>query len=354
MYKYLLGWFAVAFFSYSCSDESPDISVVCEENSVGNCIVKWETTPAIEGKVKIYVSTNPDHICENDPVATADISDQRIIVVTSDPTQRYYYKMVFNNRYRVTTASRNTNIPGIQNFRDIGGYAAAKGKQVRWGKLYRSAEFGHLPCSSYKELKNIGIKTIVDLRNPSEVVNDISGELENEGFRVVRIPINILNTKELIGELRKGRVRNDSINRLVMRLNRDLVTYYRAEYKEMFDVLLEKKNYPVLIHCTSGKGRTAIASALILAALGVNNDQVLQDYRSSNDYFDIPKFSNFAYGLPSYSQEAITTLFSAREGFLNAAKYQIEKSYGDMPTFLKRGLGLTSDDIDDLKGILLR
>ncbi|MCD7901118.1 MAG: tyrosine-protein phosphatase [Bacteroides sp.] len=353
MCKDLFSLLSVILFFSSCSGEAPAISVVCEENSVGNCIIKWETTPTIEGKVKVYASTNPDQIKESNPVAMSHISDQKMVIITSDPTQRYYYKLVFNNKYRVVVGSRNINIPGIQNVRDMGGYPADRGKMVRWGKIYRSAEFDKLPLASYKELRNIGIRTIIDLRDASEIP-DAQGELKERGFNVVHLPIGIFNTHAVIEDLRKGVIRNDSVNRLVLRLHREMATYYRDEYKQMFNLLLEPHNYPVLIHCTSGKARTAIASALILSAIGVNDDIILQDYRNSNDYFDIPSFSRFAYKLPSYSQEAITTLFSARESFLNAAKEQIRKNYGNMDTYLSRGIGLSKEDIDTLRDILLK
>ena len=36
-------------------------------------------------------------------------------------------------------------------------------------------------------------------------------------------------------------------------------------------------------------------------------------------------------------QEAITTIYSAKEDFLNAAKEQIEAEYGSVQTYLKKG-----------------
>ena len=351
MYKNFLGWLAVVLMFPSCSSNSPAISVVCEENSVGNCIIRWETTPAIQGKVNIYASTNPNKIPERNPVMVADISDQRVTIVTIDPTVRYYYKMVFNNRYRVKTASRNTVIPEIQNFRDIGGYLASKGKRTRWGMLYRAGKIDDLSYSAHRELKNIGIKTIVDLRSQEELGK--ANLLESDDFQVIHLPIGTANMSNIIRDLREDKIRNDSIYRLLQNINRDLVTHHRDEYKKLFDILLEEKNYPVVIHCTTGKGRTAIASALILAALGVSDDVIMYDYRLNNKYFDIPQASNFGYSLSVNSQEAITTLFSAREGFINAAKNQIEKNYGDIPTYLERGLGLTQDDIKHLRSMLL-
>jgi protein-tyrosine phosphatase len=354
MYKHLFGWFAALMLYPSCSDNSPDISVVCEEDprvGRGNCIIKWETTPVIEGKVKIYASTDPDKIPEKNPILTADISDQLATIVISDPTQRYYYKMVFDNRYRVVTASRNSVIPDIQNFRDIGGYPAAKGKQVRWGMLYRSAQIESLSCSTFKELRNIGIKTIIDLRSAEEVLK--TPHLEEQGFNVVYIPVGTINTDNVMQKLRDGQIKNDSIYRLKLRINREMATYYQAEYKKMFDVLEDEDNYPALILCTTGIDRAAIASAMILSVLGVNGETIMSDYLRSNNFFDIPRASGYGYRLPVRAQEAITTLFSAREEFLNAAKHQVEKNYGDVPTYLNKGLGLTDEDTRELRSILL-
>ena len=153
--------------------------------------------------------------------------------------------------------------------------------------------------------------------------------------------------------IQQEKIKTDTIYHMVEAMNRELVAKYQKEYKEIFDILLDKNSYPVVIHCSSGKGRTGIVSALILASLDVNADIIMEDYRLSNDYFNIPKASKYAYNLPVNSQEAITTLFSAKEDFLNAAKDEIERKYGDVPTYLRKAIGLQSEDIHRLRTILL-
>ena len=351
MYKNLLNGLALTLLLSACGRVTPHITAACEEDSASNSIImKWETRPAIEGEVKVFASTDPDHIRENRPVATAPIANQWMTIANNQPSQRHYYTLLFNDRYRVRVASRTVNVPGVQNFRDLGGYPVyAQHKRIRWGMLYRSARIDLSQPATRDKLNHLGIRTVIDLRTPSESPLP-AGTLPGQP-RVVHIPIPVDCLTDILADIDQQRIQPDTIGRIVERINRHIVAANAPAFRQMFDILLDKENYPAVIQCSTGKGRTGIASALVLSALGVNNDDIMTDYRLSR--FNIPTAISYVYELPVRSQEALITLFSARENFLNAAKDEIERTYGSVDEYLTKAVGLQKDELKDLRKILL-
>ena len=352
MYRNLYYLFVLAALLPSCSNTTPRIFVVCEENNVGNSIVQWKTQPALQGQVKVFASTDPENIPETTPVASANIADQWTVVVNNDPSKRYYYTLLFDNRYRAHVASRNINMPGTQNFRDLGGYPVyPRHKRIRWGMLYRSAQMDLSNPATVQKLQNLGIRTIIDLRDSTErTPNSLPPDT---GLREVNIPIQAGSLKHILEGINSHSICSDTVYRIVERINRHIVSQHASDFRRMFDILSERQNYPVVIHCTTGKGRTGIASALILAALGVNDEIIMDDYCLSKDFFNITTAASYAYHLPASSQEAITTVYSARENFLNAAKDEIERRYGSVDNYLQYAVGLQKKDLKQLRDILL-
>lgn len=351
MYKNLLNGLALTLLLSACGRVTPHITAACEEDSASNSIImKWETRPAIEGEVKVFASTDPDHIRENRPVATAPIANQWMTIANNQPSQRHYYTLLFNDRYRVRVASRTVNVPGVQNFRDLGGYPVyAKHKRIRWGMLYRSARIDLSQPATRDKLNHLGIRTVIDLHTPSAPPLP-AGTLPGQP-RVVHIPIPVDCLTDILADIDQQRIQPDTIGRIVERINRHIVAANAPAFRQMFDILLDKENYPAVIQCSTGKGRTGIASALVLSALGVNDDDIMTDYRLSR--FNIPTAISYVYELPVRSQEALITLFSARENFLNAAKDEIERTYGSVDEYLTKAVGLQKDEQRQLQEILL-
>ena len=59
-----------------------------------------------------------------------------------------------------------------------------------------------------------------------------------------------------------------------------------ARIVEALTVLAQSSNSPAVFHCTAGKDRTGILSAMILGLLGVDEHQVLEDFHLTNQIID--------------------------------------------------------------------
>ena len=66
--------------------------------------------------------------------------------------------------------------------------------------------------------------------------------------------------------------------------NQNYVIKYDEEYRKFFQTILQQDNYPILYHCSAGKDRTGFASAMILSALGVDREQIIDEYLMTNYY----------------------------------------------------------------------
>lgn len=334
----------------SCDKNDPEINSSCDENNLGNSLLRWEIMPEIEGIVKIYTSKNPEHFDLNSLVAEVPINRNFKRIIRHNPDFRNYYKLVFDDRYVIKVASRIVKVDGIQNFRDFGGYRTVYNKRVKWGILFRSAAIGKLSSYEYDYLKNIGLKSIIDLRIPEE--GNVLQKTAKE-FIIYHIPIRVGNKSSYLKAFRSPNVLASKVKKEMLLINKKLVLHQTLEYRKLMHKLLDRSNYPLVISSFSGKGRCGFASAIILKILGVSKDVIVEDYLLSNVYFNIPSVSRYAYNLSVENQRAITYLFSAREEYIDACFKEILQSYGTFNKYVENGLQLNKADVARLKKILL-
>ena len=129
---------------------------------------------------------------------------------------------------------------------------------------------------------------------------------------------------------------------LMQDLYRDLVNAHAHRFAELFQHLLQADT-PLLFHCTAGKDRTGVAAALVLLALGVPRDVVMQDYLLTNRHFQPP-----THGRSELPDEVLEVLWSVRPDYLDAALQAIDDAHGGVPRYLQQRLGLGPAQLDAL------
>jgi len=348
MSKRLLFFFLCLTLITGCKKDEPKISTVCELMPNGTYLIKWEIFPPLEGTVKVYESTCPDSFDLSSSIFEQDIRTGYRSVLPS--SMRPYFKLVFNRKYSTVVANRTLPTQGISNLRDLGGYYNQENKQVQWGKIYRSGSLGMATGYDRRILAGLNIETLIDLRTEQE-----SFYYPNKFNppHVYNLPLRGNGHNIFFDEILFERMRLSDI----LNYDRDVFLFILENntdyFIRMFDILLDERNYPIVISCFLGKDRAAIASALLLAALDVDEETIFSDYLLSNTSTD---FHALVRNADSYSfdvQQTLTAFFSANPPTIRYAFDWIRGNYGSMHNYLEKELQLTGKKREKLKSILL-
>ena len=223
-------------------------------------------------------------------------------------------------------------LQGVTNFRDLGGYAGDGGRPLRWRRLFRSDHFGALTEADRMQLAPLGIVRAFDFRGVAERAATpyhwpgvVQHSLAIEPTVVQQMQALVAAGSSLTVPVVTG---------LMDDLYRSMVREQSDRFAELFDHLLQTET-PVVFHCTAGKDRTGVAAALILLALGVPRNTVLQDYLLTNQHYRHPPVPQ-----SDTPADALQVLWRVQGGFLDAALQTIDAMPGGLPAYWQRlGLG---------------
>ncbi|MEM9327069.1 MAG: tyrosine-protein phosphatase, partial [Bacteroidota bacterium] len=124
---------------------------------------------------------------------------------------------------------------------------------------------------------------------------------------------------------------------------------------QIFDMLLEEDSYPLVFHCTAGKDRTGLLSALILSALEVPQDVIFNEYLLSNyfRYDKIERNAKLGAWILGIDPVASRSIMDVRNEYLASSFEAIEREYGSLDRYFNEALDLTQEDLARLRELLL-
>jgi protein-tyrosine phosphatase len=169
---------------------------------------------------------------------------------------------------------RRIDLPGCANFRDLGGYPARDGMRLRWRRLFRSdALYGLTAEGVDRVVGELGIGAVVDLRSTGEVGADGRGTLRDRISVYHHLP------------LFEGPLTTDPelVNRLTLAERYFLIAERAKLPIARVVTALAECSTPAVYHCSAGKDRTGLISAIVLGLLGVPDEFIVADYAASQD-----------------------------------------------------------------------
>ena len=261
--------------------------------------------------------------------------------------------------------SRKLALSGAPNTRDLGGLKTADGRVIRSGRLLRSGALGQITDQDVALLQSIPLETVVDFRTEREISE--KPDLIIPGVRQIHCPI----LPQLTGVTRE--LGDDGIPayfRMALNIGMEadawmaglylpLVEseYSQVHYHEFFQILMNHREGALLYHCTIGKDRVGVGTMLLLSALGVDRETIMEDYLLTTPYTEQNRRAGCeeakAYTDDPAAQFALEAFESARESYLNAAYHSIEQNYGSVDTYLSQALGIGEEERDILRSLYL-
>jgi protein-tyrosine phosphatase len=248
---------------------------------------------------------------------------------------RYAVAMAITNASSLPSGmpARVLRLEGSSNFRDLGGYTTADGRSLRWRRLFRSDHLAGLSAADLQALAELGIGHSVDFRGVHEITAQGYAwpQFTRHAFMVE--PTVVQRTQELLAAGHRMTAA-DTVG-LMQDTYRSFVKLNADRFARLFQLLLQSEA-PLVFHCTAGKDRTGWAAALILHALGVSREQVMEDYLLTNLHYQRPP-ATVAGRLP---EEVLEVLWRVQEPFLDAAMELVDRDHGGMDRYLAEVLGM--------------
>ena len=254
--------------------------------------------------------------------------------------------------------SQEITFSNMHNFRELGGYKACDGRHVKHNIFFRAPALCKIETKEdFEKFKSFGIKTIYDFRSKPEREFKpdpvFEGVIRHEISALTDLDGNEINfdfkgfenlSKEKIAELIK-----------LVQVGYSKMAINNKAYIEMFKDICAG-NVPLLYHCSAGKDRTGVASALILSLFGVDKEDIIYDYLKTNDYNAedvIKKAMVSTDSLPPEAMEAVKSLSGVQRKSLEEVFDKIIEKYGTMDNYFEREFGINAEKRKQLMDMYL-
>lgn len=246
-------------------------------------------------------------------------------------------------------------LEGGRNFRDLGGYETHDGRRVKWRTLFRSGSMAGLTPADYQRLDGFGIKQVCDFRT------SVEREAEpNRWCEAANIPYWSRDYEMSFGELRQlFSLTNLSVDQMRFAMvsgYHELPFEQAPAYKALFERLTQG-HIPLVFNCSAGKDRAGTGAALVLSALGVPRETVIEDYLLTNQVLDINKMLSqraiAQSALTKHGMEIAAAVLHTDRSYIEAAFETIEARHGGIEPYLDEVLGVAPRALIDMRDHLL-
>ena len=326
-----------------------------ERSAPNKVTVRWTDADPVD----VFVSDRPDATVDTARRVSRNDRDGHHDLKGSAAQRSYFLLRDRASGQVVRVAERVLPLEQGSNFRDIGGYAAADGKHVRWGLIYRSGGTPLLSEADLRQVQALGLAKMVDLRSDEERVLAPT--------RIDGVPYTAVGYSmgPMVANL--GKNKSDPMKG-IEQIYRNFPTQLAPQLRLVFRSLLAKEG-PLAYNCSAGQDRTGFTTAMILSALGVPRETIYADYALSTTYRR-PAYEMTKIDPAAHADEPVALFFAKFQGNPDQAKPkplltaankpylafsfdEIERRWGSVEGYLEKELGVGTADLATLRATYL-
>jgi protein-tyrosine phosphatase len=234
---------------------------------------------------------------------------------------------------------------GCLNVRELGGLPTRDGRTTRKGSVVRADSVRQLSEQGWQALVDHGIRTVVDLRDDQERLDDPPAELPVE---VCHVPFFAANQgeRDALGEELDAAV--DAAPD-VATATRDVYLIFLERFGENVAAAVRAVAHApeggVVIHCVGGKDRTGLLSAFLLHLAGVDDAEIAADYALSEERLRPRHEAWFAAAESEEEVERLRRIAQTPAASMTGVFEEPERRFGGVEAYL-RSAGVTDEELD--------
>lgn len=220
----------------------------------------------------------------------------------------------------------------IVNLRELGGLITQQGMRIKANKLFRSGNPSVANEADTQILLNMNIDEVIDFRSEGEKKQ--AEQWFGKSFNWVAQPIFTGDLSGLLSHQLSRALAIDTMN--------DIYRRFPSEFQAQFRYFLAQaeQGKTLLYHCTAGKDRTGFATFLLLSALGVSIDQIVDDYLYSNQAVAGLKAQLADFTASGIDEDALLAVLEVYPEYLDNAIQVIDKEFGGVEHYLAKTLAI--------------
>lgn len=225
------------------------------------------------------------------------------------------------------------------------------GRRIRQNCLLRTGNLSEATPKDLEILREIyNIHDVIDFRDRRECEEFPDRSVIGSGYHHLPM-LAIMNfTNETEQKQFQERLKEDPVG-MLKRAYWNLAVHPMAQeaYRCFFQIILRADGRSVLWHCTQGKDRTGAAAILLLAALGVPEQAIKEEYFITNKIMQKEYDRLIKSGLPEDQWDVMKTELFVRKDCVNLFFHVVQKKYGGMDSYLENVLKLQRADRKELR-----